>query len=286
MRVRKKSVKNPIVQKLKNYRSKYEIETDDDWPRMPFSCCFVGTKGSGKTYSCIQFVRECEDRGYITRTFLLSPTVESNSVYNNLRTLDRENNVCGDQELFQHALDDVIEKIKEAREEREKEIAYAKLYKKSISGEELSLVEENILKMNDYRKPQIPKEIRPLLLCDDVQGTAAFTSGRRDRMAHITIKHRHLGLSIINLVQTLQGVPRVVRLNSNIFILFKTSDLKQLDEIASLFGAFISKQDFLSLFRYATNEEHGFFFVDLCAKNKSLMFRKGFNELLEVEDHK
>ncbi len=286
MRVKKRSVRQPVIQKLKNFKSRYEVATDDDFPKMPLAACFVGTKGSGKTYAAVEWLREMEDRGYINRTFLISPTVESNSIYNNLRTLDQETDVCSDQELFQYALDDVLAKIKEAREVREKEITYAKLYKKSTSGEELSLVEENMMKMEGYRVPHIPKEIRPLLICDDVQGTDAFTSGRRDRMAHITIKHRHVGLNVVCLVQTLQGMPRVQRLNSNIFVIFKTSDVKQLDEIASLFGAFISKQDFITLYRYATREPHDFFFVDLNPKTESHRFRRGWNELLEIEEIK
>lgn len=285
MRVVKRKVKHPVVQQLKNFRSRYEIETDDDFIKVPFSAAVVGSKGSGKTYSTIQWIREMEDRGYINRTFLISPTVESNSIYSNLRSLDLEEDVCGDQDLFQDAFDDVLQKIKQAREEREREIKYSKLYNRHANGEQLSVVEENILKMEGYRIPDIPQEIRPLLLCDDVQGTAAFSNRRRDKMQHIIIKHRHVGLSVICLVQTLQGMPRVQRLNSNIFILFKTSDLKQLEDIASLFGAFISREDFFSLYKYATKEPHSFFFVDLNPKSEAHRFRKGFNELLEVQDH-
>jgi hypothetical protein len=122
------------------------------------------------------------------------------------------------------------------------------------------------------------------LLCDDVQGTSAFTNRRRDMMQHLAIKHRHVGLTIVCLVQTLQGMPRVQRLNTNVFVLFKTSDLKQLEEIASLFGAFVDRDTFIALYKYATREPHGFFMVDLNPKTPSHRFRKGFNELLSVED--
>jgi len=286
MRVSKRKTRLPIHQPLKSCRSPFEVETDPDFVRMPVAACFVGSKGSGKTYSAIQFVKTMEDRGYVNRVFLLSPTLESNSMYTNLKTLDMEEDVCDDADLFQQALDHVVEKIKTAREEREKEIRYAELYQKFVEGGEdcLDPVELQTLKFQDYRVPEIPEEIRPLLLCDDVQGTSAFTNKRRDRMQHVAIRHRHLGLSLVCLVQTLQGVPRVQRLNTNVYCLFKTSDLKQLDEIASLFGAYISKEKFLRLFKYATKEPYSFFMVDLNAKRPELRFRKGFNELLDIDE--
>lgn len=286
MRVSKRKARLPIHQCLKSCRSPYEIETDDDFVRMPVAACFVGSKGSGKTYSAIEWIKEMEQRGYVNRVFLLSPTVESNSMYTNLTTLNMEEDVCDDADLFQQALDHVLEKINAAREERENEIRYAELYEKYADGGEacLDVVELQTLKFQDYRLPDIPEEIRPLLLCDDVQGTSAFTNKRRDRMQHIAIKHRHLGLNLVCLVQTLQGMPRVQRLNTNVYCLFKTSDLKQLDEIASLFGAYISKERFMRLFKYATRDPFSFFMVDLNPKTPEHRFRKGFNELLSVDD--
>ena len=72
MRIHKRKVK--ISSKLRKSKSKYEIKTDKDDPKLPGIFVFSGSRGSGKTYAAVMMVKDFEKKGYITRTFLLCPT--------------------------------------------------------------------------------------------------------------------------------------------------------------------------------------------------------------------
>ena len=59
---------------LKEKPSKFKIDTEDSDITLPAVIVFSGCRGSGKTYSCIMFMRHFELKKYVTRTFLISPT--------------------------------------------------------------------------------------------------------------------------------------------------------------------------------------------------------------------
>ena len=81
---RKKGVQLDLTQS----KSKYIIETARNDPKLPALFVFCGSRGSGKTYACVAMVKQ-----YITRTFLICPTKQSNDIFNNLQTLN-EKKMC------------------------------------------------------------------------------------------------------------------------------------------------------------------------------------------------
>jgi hypothetical protein len=96
----------------------------------------------------------------------------------------------------------------------------------------------------------------------------------------MVIKHRHIPLSIIMMAQTFHGIPRAIRLNCTIYIVFSTSDKKQLQQIYENFGNLISRDRFFDMYRYATSNPHGFLMIDTDPKTSESRFRSGFNEFL------
>jgi phage terminase large subunit-like protein len=75
------TVSKSVNSKLKKIHSKHVIDTHQDFIKMPFTACIQGARGSGKTVACVQWVKHMEKEGYINRTFLLSPTAETNAVF-------------------------------------------------------------------------------------------------------------------------------------------------------------------------------------------------------------
>ena len=65
-RVTKKRTHQEINVKLSQSESKYAIQTDKDDISLPAVIVFSGSRGSGKTYSCIQLMRHFEKKRYIT----------------------------------------------------------------------------------------------------------------------------------------------------------------------------------------------------------------------------
>ena len=107
------SVRKSVSSKINKIHSKHVIDTHTDFINMPFTACIQGARGSGKTVACVQWVRHMEQEKYINRTFLISPTAETNAIFRNLKTLDQED-VCSDPSCFQNALLHVMHEIKES----------------------------------------------------------------------------------------------------------------------------------------------------------------------------
>ena len=282
MRIKRVVSTCPVKTKLKHIHSSNVIQTDPDFVKMPFTACIQGSRGSGKTVAAVTWVKHMERSGYVTRTFLISPTAETNKVFQNLSTLS-EDNICSTPNQFQQALQTVYSRVKQSMKEHKDSLKYKQIFDKYKNNEILTLLEENILQQRQYATPEIVPKPRDLLIMDDVQGSEVFTSKREDLMVQMTIKHRHIPLSIIFLVQTFHGLPRPIRLNCTIYIVFLTSDEKQLNQIYEHFANMIPKEQFLAMYQFATSQPHGFLFIDTDPKIPEHRFRNGFNEFLSSE---
>ena len=78
------------------------------------------------------------------------------------------------------------------------------------------------------------------------------------------------------------GVPRTIRLNATQYLIFKTSDVMQLDQIYSAFANTVSRESFDAVYHEATRDAHGFLYIDVVPKEPWMQFRKGFNDFLVV----
>ena len=80
MRLKKIKTKKGVQLNLHQSTSKYVIETAANDPKLPALFVFCGSRGSGKTYACVAMVKHFEKMKYITRTFLICPTKQSNDI--------------------------------------------------------------------------------------------------------------------------------------------------------------------------------------------------------------
>ena len=99
-----KASKNAITQEhiphlshieLKYKSNKYPQCSDLNLPKMYFVSLFVGSRGSGKTYSCCQLLKIYEKYGLVLgghcqaqRIILISPTAPANPVFTSLKHLN------------------------------------------------------------------------------------------------------------------------------------------------------------------------------------------------------
>ena len=96
----------------------------------------------------------------------------------------------------------------------------------------------------------------------------------------VVIKHRHIPLTIALLAQSWVGIPRLIRLNTTQFAVYKTGDKTQLKQIYDTFGTTIDFEQFESMYKEAVEEPHGFLFIDTVPKKEYMRFRSGFNHYL------
>jgi pantothenate kinase-related protein Tda10 len=73
MKIKRIHTRKKVRLNLKNGLSKYPIPTAKEDPKLPGLFVFCGSRGSGQTYACVAMEADFEKKGYITRTFLISP---------------------------------------------------------------------------------------------------------------------------------------------------------------------------------------------------------------------
>ena len=119
-----------------------------------------------------------------------------------------------------------------------------------------------------------------MVIVDDCQGTDMYTMARKDLMNHVTIKHRHIPITICYLMQSWMGLPRTIRLNATHFIIYKTRDLKQIKQIYENFATCVTFEEFMRVYEYAVSKPHGFLFIGAEPKEPYMRFRSGFSEFI------
>ena len=271
---------NRVHVQLVEKTSEFTIKTDPHDITLPAVIVFSGSRGIGKTYACIKLMKHFENKRYITRTFLLCPTRLSNDLYTNLKTL-QDKDCYTDDGMFLQVLPYIMKQVQEDWKAYKLEKWYAQVYQKWLHCPYTLTLQEDMLL--EYRRKEAPKCIpKPshLLIVDDAQGTSLYSNGRSNALNHMVIKHRHIPITIALLAQSWVGIPRLIRLNTTQFAVFKTGDKTQLKQIYDTFGNTVDLAEFDHLYREATDEPHGFLFIDTVPKKEYMRFRSGFNHYL------
>jgi len=97
------------------------------------------------------------------------------------------------------------------------------------------------------------------------------------------IRARKLNVSVIFISQSFFRIPKIIRNNCNYMIILKLSGNREVNVILSEFGLGVSKDELLKIYEYATAEKFSPLVIDM-DEDKSLRFRKGFLEIIHVED--
>ena len=280
MSINKKRSHNEINVQLKQKESKFALKTGKDDISLPAVIVFSGSRGSGKTYSCIALMRHFEKKHYITKTFLLCPTRHSNDLYTNLKTLD-EKDCFEDENTFCLALHQILTTVQKEWDDYNSELEYKRVFLKAHRNHlSLTLREQNTLQFRQGEPPKRLQKPSHLLIVDDAQGTDLYCNARRHWLTHIVIKHRHIPITITLLAQSWTGVPRVIRLNTTQFAVFKTGDKNQLKQIYDTFANTVEYDKFERMYKEAVSKPHGFLFIDTVPKKEYKRFRSGFNHYL------
>ena len=101
-------------------------------------------------------------------------------------------------------------------------------------------------------------------------------------IADFYVRSRHKNISNIYLAQTFYDVPKVIRGNSNYFILFKGLNKRSLDMLYRDLGFGIDKDLFIDIYEEATRERYSWLLIDKVTEKRAMRFRQGFNKLLGV----
>jgi hypothetical protein len=282
-------------------KNKYPVPLDPNSPRMFFVCLAVGSRGSGKTFSIVKLIKQYEKFGIVSqithektaqRVILFSPTVDANPIFNSLKSLDKDDIITNysDDKLVD-VIDDIKHESDETKEYQRKLALYHKFVQHSKKKPEqlakLFTPEELIeLEQMDYDKPPeptYPNGCVNFLIFDDLIGSSAFKSVGRSALTNLVLKNRHLGCNILIATQSLKSIPKPIRNNTSLFILYRFANKKiVLDDLYEEVSGRLKPNEFEEMYDFATEGDHDAMVMDFTGTSKDLTFRKNFDIAIKI----
>lgn len=292
---------NGFKDTLDNSTLNYPQSTNPNAPRLFFNLLSVASRGGSKTYTTVKLIKDYEmnklidENGKIhpLRTFLISPTVDANPIFKNLKSLSEEDTYTEyNDEVLQNIIDDIQKVNEEIEEYNEYKNAYI-LVDKTPLKKIKELIQTNpeifeLLKQYDYQHyktiPQPRYYERPVnfLILDDLMGSSAFNKKTQSLLTYYLIKNRHHFISFFLLVQSLKSVPKSIRSNCNLYFLGKFASKKViLDDMYEEVSNILTMDKFEEIYEHATKEKYGSLIIDNTSSNKK--FYKGLECELIIE---
>lgn len=253
---------------------------------------FFGPRGSGKTNGCVLLTKEYLKAGSFTRTYIISPTYESNPVFEEIPTARED--VYTDISTVLQSIADVVNKIEQDVIMFENENLYRESYKRALrvkEGDQLDVADEIILSRQNYRKPVDLPRPYPLVIIDDCSHSQIYSLSKGNPFINLCLRHRHIGgegygCSIFMLVQNFKtGVPKPIRQNLQQFFIWRTADRNQLEAMWEEFANLVDFDTFSQIYHHATDaDRHNFLTVDMNPIDERANFRKNFDTVLFVKN--
>ena len=263
---------------------------------------FLGARGSGKSYGIVKMISNAEKSGFydpITKekvgvtTYLFCPTAQSNPIFNTLKSLDTDDIIhdYSDEKLLE-----IIDNIKSKRDKIKEYREYVEAYKKyeKMSDEQLRKSKDYdmfaLLHQYDfihYSKLDKPEQNVYFVVLDDcISDKKAFSNKKSNALTAAILNGRHIGLNIVIAAQNLRGsVPKIIRNNVDIWVLYKTKNQKVLiDDIYSELSSQYTLDEFLAYMHAATSQsDHDALVYDGKEKNKADRMKRNFDVILRLK---
>jgi Poxvirus A32 protein len=118
-----------------------------------------------------------------------------------------------------------------------------------------------------------------LIILDDMLGTDALKS--TSIISKYIHKTRHFNVSYIYSVQKYTGLPRVMRLNSDVITIFRCSNFGEIDSITEESSDKDNKSAFKKIIKDIFLEPFAFLLIDYQTHDLSKRYRKGFDIILK-----
>jgi hypothetical protein len=258
--------------------------------RLHTLAAFFGPRGSGKTNGAVLLTKRYIEYGSFTRVYIISPTYESNPVFEIIEA--DPSDVYTDIGTILHSITEIVNKIEEDAAQYEKEMAYTDMFIRYVRGKGLTASESMHLERESFREPIPMQRPYPLIIIDDCSHSQIYSTSRSNPFVNLCLRHRHIGgegfgCSIFMLVQNFKtGVPKPIRQNLQQFFIWRTADRSQLEAMWEEFANLIDLDNFVKLYHLAVDDDrHNFMTVDMNPVSPEIgNFRRNFDTALVVTD--
>ena len=281
--------------------SAFACQTPATMPKMHFLCACVGKRGSGKMVASVNLLEKLE---VVDRLFYVSPSADSNSA-----GLARLSKMLSKEDMYSDVnnvsiLSDIVSKIERERDEYEE--YHRKLKKWEVSHRKIHsdtplfhLRDDDLLTFHEGKPKHKWNGCVPCIVIyfDDIIGSQLMMGKGAREIGRLCLFHRHLGgftdpktpgavgCSMLFNVQSWKtsvgGLPKALRNNLTLMLLFKTTSAKELADIAESVDGEIETQTFLSLCHAAWQDPHDFLMIDHHPRDAHPSgFRRNFDTFL------
>eukprot|EP00965_Chrysotila_dentata_P001686 55853-Pleurochrysis_carterae.AAC.2 len=256
-------------------------------PNLPFVCLIVGKRGSGKTTATVSLIRAY---GCFQKIYMVSPTCKSKINEPLLRSMGIKPENCYDDpspSSLQMILDS-IEEEERILQDYGRKMKLWNAFMKSEHNLDFYQLDELCDEYGEVSRPvhqyggHYPTS---LIIFDDIVGSTLI---RSKLLANTSILHRHLasGISLCFLTQSFisdtSGLPKLIRLQCTVLILFKTYSDKEIESVSYECRGETTSELFKRAYDIATQGDHSFLLVDFLYKKNGApsMFRRNLNEYI------
>ena len=134
----------------------------------------------------------------------------------------------------------------------------------------------------DIPKPKFPDGFLVHWIVDDMIGSNIFKNGR-SAFTNLVIRNRHvIPGNIIIATQSIMQIPKTIRLNSNLIVMFKFANKQAvINDIYPVVSAYVTEEKLMELYEYATQEAHDALVID--STSSKIVFKKNFNIILKFD---
>jgi hypothetical protein len=293
--------------------SRVPIETPDNMFEHHGLMLVLGKRQSGKSVFITNYLRMLKDANKADRIIVVSPTILSNKALLNSLHIEDDDCLDPDDPMCIDKIRDIIDEERDTFVHEIDKIARFRELKKVYDGDRVPIdaidpysLLEFTDDMGNLIEPTLRYGHRPILhvFFDDCQSSPVF---RNKKLLNAAIRHRHLGgithnpkkhkdlqgalgcsmyFAIQNLKAQGGSCPKAIRNNATqIVVVGKVKDEKELQDIYSSVAGEIDKDDFMKGYEYATQERHNSFVIDLHPKKTHpSRFRKNLNEYIVMGD--
>lgn len=253
-------------------KKEYPQPKSPDLPRMFPIISVVAPRGCGKSYATSKLISLYEKDGlYLDgqrvpiRTIIVSPTIETNPQFRSLKSFSEEDCYDFSAELPGELIASVKAEKKFAEDYQRRVILWERVKKtddpKNFTPEEIAELE-----MMGWEAP-IPEgryKIPPVnfIVWDDLQGSGAFSNAPRNPVVNMCIKNRHIGICCIYCVQSLRQLPKPIRANTSVWLLFRYNGKTLVEDMYEEVAAVMTKEAFQELYEDVTDKPYHFLVID------------------------
>jgi hypothetical protein len=113
-------------------------------------------------------------------------------------------------------------------------------------------------------------------------GSNIFKNGR-SAFTNLVIRNRHvIPGNIIIATQSIMQIPKTIRLNSNLIVMFKFANKQAvINDIYPVVSAYVTEEKLMELYEHATSEPHDALVID--STSSKIIFKKNFNIILKFD---